>query len=166
MNRRYSADFFLKRVGEIRQAIPDIGLSADVIVGFPGETDEQFQRTCDAVETVGFTKIHVFRYSRRPRTRAAEFGSPVPPNMASKRARRLIEVGNDVAARFKESFIGKTLDVLVETYDMKRKICEGFTSNYIRIQFSGGSAEDANKLVPVRLHHISRETGLATGIRN
>jgi threonylcarbamoyladenosine tRNA methylthiotransferase MtaB len=165
MNRKYTADFFLNRVEEIRQAIPDIGLSADIIVGFPGETEEQFQRTCEAVDAVKFTKIHVFRYSRRPGTRAAEFNSPVPPNIVSGRARRLIQLGNDAAAQFKERFIGKTLDVLVETYEKKRKVCEGFASNYIRVRFDGGNAEDINKLVPVRLHHVSREDGMAIGIR-
>jgi threonylcarbamoyladenosine tRNA methylthiotransferase MtaB len=163
MNRRYSADSFLNRVNDIRKKIPDIGLTTDIIVGFPGETEEQFERTCEAVESIEFAKVHVFRYSSRPGTRAAEFDAPVPPNVASERARRLIRVGNAAAIRYKRAFIGKTLDALVETYDGKRKRCEGLTPNYLRVRADGALKECVNTILPVTITGVDADTGLTIG---
>jgi len=163
MGRRYSAASFLSRVGEIRRRIPDIGLTTDLMTGFPGETDEQFERTLQAVEHMGFAKIHVFRFSPRPGTKAAEMGARLPAATISSRARRLISLGEKVARKFKERFIGQTLCVLAEKRDSNRSSCIGYSSNYINVKVLGASADRVNRILPVRLTGIDAKTGIAEG---
>ena len=163
MGRRYSRDFFINRVEEIRDKIPDIGISTDVIVGFPGETHEQFEHTVDIVENVRFVKTHVFRFSSRPGTRAAEMDAQVPAREVSSRARHMIEVAGDAAGRFKERFKGAIVSVLPETFDSRNNTCTGLSSNYIRIKILDASMDCLNTIVPVELTRAGTRKGAATG---
>ncbi len=163
MGRRYSSASFLQRIEEIRKRIPDVGFTTDVMVGFPGETDEQFERTCQAVEATEFAKIHVFRFSPRPGTRAAAMNSPVPPKAVSARARHLIRVGEDAARSFKRGLIGKTVHVLVEQLADDGSSCIGLASNYIRVKALNGSPDCVNRVLPVRLTGLDARTGIAIG---
>ncbi|MBI4830300.1 MAG: tRNA (N(6)-L-threonylcarbamoyladenosine(37)-C(2))-methylthiotransferase MtaB [Candidatus Lindowbacteria bacterium] len=163
MGRRYSYSFYSKRIERIRAIIPDIGITTDLIVGFPGETDEQFMRTCECVQQTDFAKIHVFRFSPRAGTRAAAMDSQVPAGTISCRARNLIQAGDSVARRFKERFVGQTVDVLVERMTAKEGACTGLTSNYIRVQVRDAPADCVNRLIPVRLTAVEADSGLAIG---
>jgi len=146
MGRRYDSRFFAKRVDEIRARISDIGLTTDIIVGFPGETDDQFERTVQLVREIGFAKIHVFRFSPRPGTKAAEMGPRVPQGTISARARRLIALGDEIARGFRERFVGQTLDVLVESRDMNGHSYTGFSSNYIKVNVLDAPAGAAGSM--------------------
>ncbi len=163
MGRQYSTASFLERVEEIRKRIPDIGLTTDVMAGFPGETEQRFQHTLDMVESVQFARTHVFRFSPRPGTKAAEMDSPVPPGIISSRAKRLIKAGKHAARAFTEQFIGKTAEVLVESMTDDGRSTTGFTSNYIKVKVVGTSSESINKILPVRITGVDADSGLATG---
>ncbi len=163
MGRRYSVDTYKKRVGEIRKKLPDVGITTDVIVGFPGETDKHFEHTCMIVREMEFTKIHVFRYSPRPDTRAAVMDSQVLPNLISKRARQLIMVGEETAQKFKADFIGRTLQVLTEKGETRGSTCTGLAPNYIRVKVLDVPADCVGQILPVRLTGIDEHTGIALG---
>jgi len=163
MGRRYSSAFFVDRIEEIRGKIPDIGITTDVIVGFPGETDGQFARTMELVKNIGFTKTHVFRYSPRPGTKAAKMKPRVTPDVVSSRARRLIGLGEEAAMRFRERFVGRTLDVLAESRGDNGNSCTGFSSNYIKIKVLDPSQGSLNQILPVLITEAGGPAGIATG---
>ncbi|GAB4353796.1 MAG: tRNA (N(6)-L-threonylcarbamoyladenosine(37)-C(2))-methylthiotransferase MtaB [Candidatus Abyssubacteria bacterium] len=153
MGRRYSAASFSARVKEIRTRIPDIGITTDVMVGYPGETEAQFQHTCRAVEELEFAKIHVFRFSPRPGTRAAGEAPRVPAAEISRRARRLIRIGEETALRFKRRFVGEVVYVLTETVSQNNAVT-GLTSNYIRTEVLDPPVSIPNQILPVRITGI------------
>lgn len=157
MGRKYTRAIFLKKIEEIRACIPDIGITTDVMVGFPGETPDKFERTCDTIDIIGFTKIHVFRFSPRPGTRAAYMDSQVPERTKSLWARRLIEVGDRAARRFKERFMGETAYVLAESMEPNEHACSGLTSNYMRVRIPDASKDYVNRLIPVRIVSVDRD---------
>jgi threonylcarbamoyladenosine tRNA methylthiotransferase MtaB len=163
MGRRYNSRFFAKRVDEIKERIPDIGLTTDIIVGFPGETDDQFERTMQLVQEIGFAKIHVFRFSPRPGTKAAEMGSRVPQGKISARARRLIALGDEIACEFRRRFVGQTLGVLAESRNVRKSSCTGFSSNYIKVRILGAPAGTTGSIIPVRLTDAGGRSNIAEG---
>lgn len=114
MARPYDADWFANRVAAMRRAVPQLSLSTDIIVGFPGETEADFRQTCDLAREVGFSKIHVFRYSRRAGTPAAVRSDQVPPQVIADRAHRLAELGRRLAFEDAARRAGTTERVLVE----------------------------------------------------
>ncbi|MDH7601462.1 MAG: tRNA (N(6)-L-threonylcarbamoyladenosine(37)-C(2))-methylthiotransferase MtaB [Armatimonadota bacterium] len=151
MNRPYRADDYLSLVNKIRDETPGIGITTDVIVGFPGETEEAFENTCEVVRRAGFSRLHVFRYSPRHLTRAAEMPNQVPEALKKERAEILSTIGLECARAFAQSWIGQTLPVLAEhrvrgsrlpTADnISAKtdlvLLRGFTDNYIEVTFPG-----------------------------
>ncbi len=147
MHRPYRIARFLERVEHAKAGIPGLGLSTDVIVGFPGETAEQFGATMRVVEQVGFSKLHVFRYSQRPGTPAADMPDQVPEPEKKARARELIALGNELRRRFHERHVGRRLEVLVE--GSGEGIADGTSDNYIKVRFPGGP-ELANRMMTVR----------------
>jgi threonylcarbamoyladenosine tRNA methylthiotransferase MtaB len=163
MGRRYDSDFFIRRVKEIREGIADIGLTTDIIVGFPGETDDEFERTTQLVQEIGFAKIHVFRFSPRPGTKAAEMGPRVPQGTISARARRLMALGDEVACEFRERFVGQTLEVLGESGGIDGSSCTGFSSNYIRVMVLDAPNGAVGSIIPVRLTDAGGRSGIAEG---
>lgn len=163
MGRGYTAARFADRVDEIRRKIPDIGITTDVIVGFPGETDEQFERTMKMVEEIGFAKTHVFRFSPRPGAKAAEMRPRVPQGTISSRARRLIALGEEVAHRFRERFVGQTLEVLAEGGVRNGRVFSGFSSNYIKVNVSDAPPDVAGRILSVRLTDAGGPSGVAEG---
>ena len=136
MHRPYRVAEFLDRVEHAKSEIQGLGLSTDVIVGFPGETDAQFQATMRVVRQVGFSKLHVFRYSQRPGTPAAEMPGQLPDAVKKQRARDLIALGGELRRRFHEEHLGRPLSVLVETAG--DGLAEGTSDNYIKVRFAGG----------------------------
>jgi len=147
MHRPYRVAEFLDRVEHAKAEIPGLGLSTDVIVGFPGETAEQFGATLRVTERVGFSKLHVFRYSQRPDTPAATMPEQVPDGEKKARARELIALGNELRRRFHEAHVGRPLSVLVETAG--DGLAEGTSDNYIKVRFPGGP-DLVDRVVTVR----------------
>jgi len=114
MGRRWTSGRFVERLEEIRQSLDDPALTTDVIVGFPGETDADFEATCRAVEEVGFSKVHVFRFSPRQGTPAAEMPDQVPGRVKRHRAAELAERAGRLRQHYFEGLLGRELRVLVE----------------------------------------------------
>src|SRR6266550_1823928 len=119
MNRGYTRERYLELVAEIRDAVPTMAFSTDLIVGFPGETEADFEQTLGMVERVGYDNVFVFRYSRRPGTPAAAMADQVPDEVKAHRNGRLLEVAERVATERSRRLLGKTLDVLVDGVSKK-----------------------------------------------
>jgi threonylcarbamoyladenosine tRNA methylthiotransferase MtaB len=139
MHRPYRMDDFIERVELAKSRLPGLALATDIIVGFPGETDEHFAATLAAVRRIGFSKLHVFRYSAREDTAAAAMSDVVPPDVKKDRSKRLIDLGNEIRARFLNEHLGRPLEVLVE--DEREvdgvTVCSGQTDDYVRVWFEG-----------------------------
>jgi threonylcarbamoyladenosine tRNA methylthiotransferase MtaB len=149
MNRPYTAGEYLAVVERVRARVPLLGLTTDVMVGFPGETDEDFERTLEVVRRARFSRLHVFRFSRRPGTPAADLPGQVPTPVKKARSEELIRLGRHLGRDFRESLIGRTLEVLVERLVAPGE-GEGLTDNYVRVRFRGPRARP-NEIVPVLL---------------
>ena len=160
MHRPYRIDAYLERVQRARDMIPDLGLATDVIVGFPGETEDHFQATLEVVERVRFSKLHVFRYSPRSDTAAASLPDVVHPDIKKDRSKRLIALGNRLRADFLNDHLGRPLEVLVEDERVVDgvSVCSGQTSDYVRVWFDGAD------LLGRTVHVIGHEVR-ADGIR-
>ena len=134
MNRKYDLEFYENKIKEIRNIRPDISISTDIIVGFPYETDELFAECLKFSEKMEFSKIHVFPYSLREGTAAAQMDHQVPAEIKKNRVRKLIELSNKLEKNYIDKFKGKSLDILVE--ECNNNISIGHTSNYIKMEVS------------------------------
>ena len=135
MNRNYTPEEYRDTVRRIRRVFPDAGLTTDVIVGFPGESEEDFEESLDFVEEMGFSRLHVFPYSIRKNTPAARRKDQIPGPVKKERAARMIALGDKLAADFVEDRIGKTYPVLFE--EKKDDKNYGYTPNYIYLSVEG-----------------------------
>jgi threonylcarbamoyladenosine tRNA methylthiotransferase MtaB len=160
MNRPYRIDDYIASVERAGDAIPGLALATDIIVGFPTETDAAFNATLHVVDRLQFAKLHVFRYSPRPDTKAAAMTDAVPCEMKKQRSKQLIDLGNTIRRRFLEQHLGPPLEVLVEDEREVEgaSVCSGQTGDYVRVWFEGSGL--LGRLVTVR----GREIG-ADGIR-
>jgi len=150
MRRQYTAARFAALLDRVRRKIPEVAVTTDVIVGFPGETDEQFARTCRFVREMAFSRLHVFKYSPRRGTPAAAFPDQVPAPVKEERSHRLIALGEELARDFAVRYLGRRVEVLVEEPSPEGEGCwEGFTGNYLRVSFPA-SACLRGELVTVR----------------
>lgn len=129
MNRRYTREEYIETCDLIREYFPHVGLTTDIIVGFPGETDEDFEDTVDLVKRVEFSKIHVFKYSKRSGTPAADMANQVDGNIKIERSNRLLELSDKMMERFIEKNRNTTLKVLFE--EEKDGFIRGYSTNYI-----------------------------------
>ena len=132
MNRHYDTGEFARLLEHVWHEVPGVAISTDVIVGFPGETEELFEESLDFVESMGFTRVHVFPFSSRPGTPAASMPGQVPEPVKKERVHRMKEVALRKAEAFHASFNGWTMDVLFEARN-KDGIADGLTGNYIRV---------------------------------
>ena len=135
MNRRYDKKYFKEKVDEIRSYRKDIALSTDVIVGFPGESEEDFQETLDFCREIGFSKIHVFPYSDRSGTVASRMENKIPGNIKKDRVHRLIAISNELEQKYFNKFINHDVEVLIE--ECKDGYYYRFTDNYIPLKLKG-----------------------------
>lgn len=133
MNRKYSAEEFAAIVKGLRERRQDMNITTDIIVGFPGETEKDFDETCDFVTKMNFGKVHVFKYSKRKGTKAADMTDQVEDAVKSKRSDILIEISDKAARSFNEKFINRELEVLFEAKNEKTGCFEGLTDNYIKV---------------------------------
>ena len=151
MNRKYDLAYFKQKMEQIREIRPDISLTTDIIVGFPSETEEDFQDTLSFVRKVQFSKVHVFPYSRRSGTVAADMAEQVPGDVKKDRVRRLLALSKELETEYMKKFIGKTLPVLMEVNRTDYSL--GHTSNYLLVKVPGEyQSED---LVDVTITDVS-----------
>jgi threonylcarbamoyladenosine tRNA methylthiotransferase MtaB len=139
MGRRYTAAFFRDLMAKIIAAIPNAFIGADVIAGFPGESDDEFNETLQLVKELPFSDLHVFPYSSRPGTKAAEMLSQVPAHVIKKRAELLRNCAAGKKAEFLQKHVGTKLQVLVQGYDKTTGMCSGISRNYVSVRFPGQS---------------------------
>lgn len=151
MNRRYTREEYLEKVEMIKKTIPEVSLSTDIIVGFPGETEQDFEDTLNMVKEVGYETIFAFKYSPRPFTKAARFEDQVPEDVKSARLDRLFKEHNEMAFEIVKKYEGQLLDVLVEQVNRKNpnKLTGRSTQNKL-VHFEG-SSDLIGKTVAVRI---------------
>ena len=131
MNRKYDLKYFFAKIEEIRSIRPDISITTDVIVGFPGETDTDFLTTLDTCQKLKFSKIHVFPYSKRDGTKASTFPNQVDNRVKKERARSLIELSKKQELEYNKLFLNKVVRVLIE--EVTDNCSVGHTSNYLKV---------------------------------
>jgi threonylcarbamoyladenosine tRNA methylthiotransferase MtaB len=183
MNRPYSAKEYNRIIDRVRNRINGIGITTDMIVGFPGETDGEFANTCAMIERMDFSRLHVFRYSPRPKTKAADLPDQVDADTKKMRAEKLAQLGENAMTRFASSYIGKTLEVLVETASVVSenpfpetrcasqisgtcsrntgnapKQLAGLADNYVSVTFPG-DVSYKSKIVSVKIVGLDDEGG-------
>lgn len=149
MNRRYTTAQFSERIEYIRIKMPDVSITTDVIVGFPGETQEEFDITFDFIQQTGFSRLHVFPFSPREGTPASKMPNPVKKSVKEERSRRLIDLSQKMEKNFRQKFLGETVEVLFEE-KTDINTYEGLTGNYMKVAASSGENLH-NKLVTVIL---------------
>lgn len=147
MNRKYTKQEYLNKINKLREARPNINLTTDVIVGFPTETEEEFLECVDYCKLVGFSKIHVFPYSKREGTKAASMDGHLPTNIKKDRARRLIEIDEILQLNYNNLFVGKDVNVLVEEIVDGKSV--GHTENFLKVEIN--KVLETNRCYDVRI---------------
>ena len=156
MNRRYSTEEFKTSVNLLRKKFKDVMLTADVIVGFPGETEEEFNETFEFLKEIKFYKIHVFKYSKRENTKAADMPNQVLPEIKEERSKKVIELSNKIQNEYNREQIGKIVKVLVE--EKNEKYYKGHTANYMCVMIETERENIENNIVEVRIKDSQNET--------
>lgn len=151
MNRKYDKEYFRNMINKIRNIRPNISISTDIIVGFPGETDELFNETIEFSRELEFSKIHVFPYSVRKNTPASKFPNQLDNSVKKNRARKLIEVSKDLENKYMSKFLNKEVEVLVE--NNKDGCSYGHTSNYLYVKIN--NKYNSEDIVNVSLTNIN-----------
>ena len=160
MGRKYTTRVFADRVHAVHRMIPDAGIGADVLVGFPGEDQKAFENTCRLIESLPLTYLHVFPFSPRRGTPAYTMNEKVSETVIKSRCQALRKIGNLKKSIFYNKFIGKTLEVLIETRrDKTDGYLKGFSDNYIPV-FIDGDEILKNRLVPVMIRSCDERRGV------
>ena len=149
MRRRYTAAQYLEAVENLRAVFPRAAFTTDILTGFPGETEEEFQETRRMMERVGFARVHVFPYSSRPDTPAAGMPGQLSAAEKERRARNLIALGKQISRRYLETWLGQTALLLPE--EQVEGCWEGYTPEYLRVRLPHGAICCPNEPLPVRL---------------
>ncbi len=155
MNRKYSTKEYLLAVKRIREVFPCASISTDIITGFPGETEQEFNETLAFVKQVGFAWVHVFPFSKREGTVAFNMPDQIEKEIKTERAHRLSEVCKEKGEEYRKQFIGKTKTVLSETNE--NNIQSGLTKEHILVQFENAPIE--NEIVKIKITKVTK-TGL------
>lgn len=150
MNRKYDLNYFFKKIAEIRSIRQDIAISTDIIVGFPGETEELFQKSIETCRKIGFSKLHVFPYSERKGTASSRIPGKINGGVIKERARRLIEVSKKLELDYMNKFLEREVEVLVE--EVRDGYSYGHTDNYLYVKIRGECIH--NELVLVTIETI------------
>ena len=140
MNRHYTVERYLDLIGYARAKVPGITFSSDIIVGFPGETEEDFEGTLDLVRKVGYMQLFTFIYSRREGTPAASYPDPTPRSEKTARMARLLKTQDEIAMALVKAQVGQTVRVLVEGYGRAEGALSGRLDNNLTVEFAGDAA--------------------------
>jgi len=151
MNRKYDTAYFKNILRKIRTIRPDIAITTDVIVGFPGETTAHFEETVSFVQEANFSFLHVFPYSKRDGTKAAMMEQQIDGSIKKMRTRNLIAIAKAFDKTYMSRFLSETVEVLGETFE--EGIITGHTSNYLKVKFQG-TKEDINQVIDVHLEQL------------
>jgi threonylcarbamoyladenosine tRNA methylthiotransferase MtaB len=155
MRRRYDADDYRRAVTLIREHVRDVAITTDVIAGFPGETDADFEATYELCREMRFAAMHCFPYSRRPHTGAAKMTGHLDPPLRRARLERLLELARESALAFRRRFLGRDADVLWE--EKVGGLWQGLTGNYIRV-YASSDRDLSNKLLPAQLTDVEEDS--------
>jgi threonylcarbamoyladenosine tRNA methylthiotransferase MtaB len=153
MNRRYSIKQFTEKVIYCKEMVPEAAIGVDVVIGFPGETEEDFRQTYDLLNNLPVSYFHVFPYSKRPGTPAAKMKGQVPAKIKDERVAVLRKLDHKKRSAFYKSRIGKVHQVLVESEKAAEGLAKGFTDNYIPVHFEAKPGHK-NRVLPVRLERL------------
>ena len=153
MNRRYTCEEFENGTKLLRKAFPNAALTTDVIVGFPGETEEEFNKTYEFLKRIAFYKMHVFKYSQRKGTKAAVMPNQVDGTIKDKRSKALLELSDENEEMYNSKYVGKTVEVLFEEKD--GDFYKGHTTNYIEVFAKGENLE--NQILEVKVKESNKE---------
>ena len=160
MNRRYNTTQFEEIVQKLRNTYQDVILTTDIIVGFPGETDEEFEKTYDFLNKIKFYKMHVFKYSIRTGTKAAEMENQVSNDIKDIRSKKLIALSDQNQKYYDKKLIGKTIEILVEEKENENEYYKGHTANYILVKFKA-KENVVNKIVQVKVEQYEKNELIA-----
>lgn len=153
MRRKYTMEFFANRLDRLREALPDLAITSDVIVGFPGETEEEFIETFNFIRDQKFSELHVFPYSKRTGTPAARMDNQVDEDVKNERVHRLITLNDQLAVEYASKFEGEVLEIIPEEaykLDSASNMVEGYSDNYLKVVIPG-SEDLIGKLVRVKI---------------
>lgn len=153
MRRGYNTERYRRTVAKLRAAMPDAAFTTDIIVGYPGETDEAFRHTLDFVREIGFIKLHIFKYSPRPGTAAADLPDQIPEAVKEERSRALFALEQEIFRTYAEGLVGQTVEVLVEGTGPHG---DGLTPHYLRV-CADFPKESAGWIVPVRVTGVGED---------
>lgn len=163
MNRRYTAEEYEKIVNTLRANIPDVSITTDVIVGFPGETEEEFNETYDFLSRIKLTKTHIFKYSIREGTKAATMPNQIDTNVKEERSKLLLELNNKNEKEFISNYLNKEVDVLIEQeVNGKQGVFEGYSRNYIKVQVSNCTNDLKGKIVRCIIEEVGVDCAFGT----
>ncbi len=154
MNRRYTSADYLKKVAALKERIPDCAVTTDLIVGFPGETDEDFNDTLALVDKVGFASAFTFVYSRREGTAAAKMPNQVPEEVSKARIMRLVDAVNAKTRALSQTYIGRTVEILCEDYDGKRGLYMG-RDEHGRMGYFACEKDMTGQFVNIKITHAN-----------
>ena len=161
MHRRYTVEGFIEKVKRCKEMLPAAAIGVDVLVGFPGETEQDFMHTYELVANMPITYLHVFPYSKRPGTPAAKMTNQVPAKIKDERVANLRKLDHIKRTAFYSSRIGEVHPVLVETEKSLDGLARGFTDNYIPVHFKA-KPDVANRIVPVKLEILQERFVIGT----
>lgn len=150
MRRKYNVDDFIAKVEKIRSVRPDIAITTDVIVGFPGETDEEFLETVNFIKKVNFAELHVFPFSCRKGTPAYDMPNQVDPKVKAERVDKLLKLSETLKENYRKQFIGQELEVIVEEKDSATGKYKGHSSNYLLLE-DNLSKDSIGKIVKIKV---------------
>ncbi|MBW6460791.1 MAG: tRNA (N(6)-L-threonylcarbamoyladenosine(37)-C(2))-methylthiotransferase MtaB, partial [Bacteroidales bacterium] len=156
MRRFYNVTTFLDIVNQIKNRYPDFNLTTDIIVGFPGETDADFNKTCKIVRDIGFSHIHTFKYSVRSGTRAERMPDQVPEKIRQERSRIIRDISVENKRIYRSSLIGKEQIVLVEKINPRTHHAKGYGQHYVPVEFPAGP-EVFNTFARIKLTDITKD---------
>ncbi len=145
MNRKYNKEYFINKIKKIKEIKPDMNVTTDVIVGFPGESDEQFEECIETIKKAGFTKIHVFPYSDREGTKASYMSNKIPGNVKKERVKKLLGISRELEEEYMQKHIGQEVSFIPEVYDDGYLV--GHTSNYLMIKAKGDRSFLGNEVI-------------------
>ncbi|MDY3059006.1 MAG: tRNA (N(6)-L-threonylcarbamoyladenosine(37)-C(2))-methylthiotransferase MtaB [Fusobacterium sp.] len=154
MRRKYGNSLIEERLTKLRKAIPNMEYTADVIVGFPGESQEMFQNSYNLIDKIGFSGLHIFQYSDRENTLASTFEDKIDPKVKKERADELEKLKEIMAERERKKYLDRELKVLVE--EEKDGYLYGYSENYLRVKFKG-KATSLNHIVSVKIDSLEKE---------
>lgn len=156
MNRKYTIEEFEKVVNLLRNTYKDVILTTDIIVGFPGETEEEFNATYDILNKIKFYKMHIFKYSRRKGTKADLMENQINPQIQEQRSKKLLKLSDENQELYNKSYIGKNVEVLFEEQD--GEYIKGHTANYLMVKVKGCNIKEYhNKIVKVKIENFLKE---------